>query len=72
MPSPFTPVERRALEHELARGGSACPRCGSELETREVPPSGQVSYVRSRVWLLCGGCGGTAVVDRRRIERACE
>jgi hypothetical protein len=66
----FSAAERRSLEHALAAGASACPRCGSALERREVPPRSDVSYVRNRIWLLCGGCGATAVLDRDRIERA--
>ena len=67
---PFTPAERHALEREVAQGRLECPRCGARLETRDVPPRAEVSYVRDRVWLLCGACGGSAVLDRRRIGRA--
>ena len=69
MPEHFTADERRALERLLAAGQSVCPRCGSALDRREVPPRADISYVRDRIWLLCGGCGATAVLDRERIER---
>ena len=69
MAQPYTPEERHALERSVARGGRACPRCGAALEVRDVPPRPEVAYVRDRVWLLCGGCGGSAVLDRRRIDR---
>jgi hypothetical protein len=70
MPEHFSAAERRELERALAAGRSVCPRCGSALDRREVPPRADVSYVRDRIWLLCGGCGATAVLDRERIERA--
>ena len=70
MALPYTRIERHALEHGVARGRLDCPRCGARLETRDVPHRAEVSYVRDRVWLLCGACGGSAVVDRRRIGRA--
>jgi hypothetical protein len=70
MSLPYTPEERRTLEQRLARGERVCPRCGTALEVRDVPPSRAVSYVRDRVWLVCGGCGASVVLDRRRIERA--
>ena len=70
MGTAFTPEERRALEAALGRGERGCPRCGGALDTQDVPPRREVSYVRHRVWLVCGACGGTAVVDRKRIERA--
>ena len=70
MPEHFTAEERRFLERSLADGRGVCPRCGSLLERREVPPRPDVSYVRDRVWLLCAGCGATGVLERGRIERA--
>jgi hypothetical protein len=70
MPDQFSAAERRALERALEAGRSVCPRCGSELDRREVPPRADVSYVRDRIWLLCGGCGANAVLDRERTRRA--
>ncbi|TVP76114.1 MAG: hypothetical protein EA352_06540 [Gemmatimonadales bacterium] len=43
-----------------------CPRCLVELESNPVPRPTAVSYVRHRLWLLCPGCGRSAVVDRPR------
>jgi ribosomal protein S27AE len=70
MAQPYSPDERHRLEHGIARGERLCPRCGGALDVRDVPPRSEVSYVRDRVWLLCGACGGSVVMDRRRIERA--
>ena len=70
MPAHYSTDERHALERRLAAGRSDCPRCGAPLEQRAVPPRPDVYYVRDRVWLLCGGCGATAVLERGRIERA--
>lgn len=47
-------------------GSIPCPHCGAALKRRDVPPRSDVSYVRERVWLLCGACGRSAVVDRPR------
>lgn len=70
MALPYTPEERHLVERTLARGKRACPRCAGALELRDVPPRTEVAYVRDRVWLLCAACGASAVIDRRRIERA--
>jgi len=42
-----------------------CPECSVPLESRQVPPRTDVSYVRNRVWLVCSNCRRTAVIDRR-------
>jgi ribosomal protein S27AE len=70
MALPYTPDERHALERSVAGGRMDCPRCGGTLDVRDVPPRSEVSYVRDRVWLVCARCGGSAVLDRRRIGRA--
>ncbi|MSR35654.1 MAG: hypothetical protein EXR95_03270 [Gemmatimonadetes bacterium] len=70
MAMPYTPEERHLVERTLARGERACPRCAGALELRDVLPRTEVAYVRDRVWLLCATCGASAVIDRRRIERA--
>ena len=70
MPAHYSANERHVLERRLAAGRSDCPRCGALFEQRTVPPRPDVYYVRDRVWLLCGSCGATAVLDRERIERA--
>jgi len=41
-----------------------CPHCGSPLDRREVQPRPDVAYVRERIWLLCGRCGRSGVIDR--------
>lgn len=69
MALPYTADERRALERTLAGGGRVCPRCGTTLEIRDVPSPAEVAYVRDRLWLVCGGCHASAVIDRRRIGR---
>jgi ribosomal protein S27AE len=70
MALPYTPGERHTLERAAAQGRLECPRCGAHLEMRDVPPRSEVAYVRDRVWLLCGPCGASTVLDRRRIGRA--
>lgn len=68
----FTDQELSLLKErlrEMERGSGEtlpCPGCGSSLELRHVSPRSDVSYVRERVWLLCGSCGRSAVVDRPR------
>ncbi len=72
METHFTDEENRALVRSLATGEEgpvSCPRCGEEMSRSEVPPRDEVAYVRDRIWLVCRGCGRTAVVDRRRVER---
>ena len=55
----------RALRSEEA---PVCPRCGGAMTARDVPPPTAVSYVRDRLWLTCGGCGRSLVLDRRRTR----
>ena len=69
MALPYTADERHALERGAATGRLECPRCGGALDLHDVPHRTEVSYVRDRVWLQCGACGGSAVLDRRRIGR---
>ena len=62
----FTHAEERALAAVVRSDRPAeCPRCAILLDARAVPPRPDVSYVRDRVWLVCPGCGRSAVVDRR-------
>lgn len=66
--SNYTPAEeRRILEALKASGTPPCPRCGGALETTDVPPREDVSYVRHRIWLLCGQCRRSLLVDRRQL-----
>lgn len=71
MTAGFTEEERQALLTRLREGERRppCPRCGRTTGRRDVPPREEVSYVRDRIWLVCGPCGRSAVVDRREIER---
>lgn len=65
----FTEWERRALGAALRSGeGLECPRCGTGLDRREVPPRPDVSYVRHRVWVTCPSCHRSAVLDRKQPE----
>jgi DNA-directed RNA polymerase subunit RPC12/RpoP len=64
---PFSRDERRRLLEEMAGGRPVrCPRCGGALERTDVPPRGDVAYVRDRVWLLCAECSRTVVLDQER------
>lgn len=66
---PFEEEERRALGTALRSGGALeCPRCGTELDRREVLPRPDVSYVRDRVWVTCPSCHRSAVIDRKQPE----
>jgi len=57
----------RAEIAEAVRSGKrpACPRCGSSLDEWPVPPRQDVSYVRDRIWLVCGPCSRSVVLDRQ-------
>jgi len=66
---PFTPDEKARLTAHIRAGGSfECPRCGTALAAREIDPPEGVSYVRRRLWLVCGACDRTTVLDRRTLE----
>lgn len=67
----FTSEEKGVLARLLAAGEESppCPRCGTPLERRNVPPRPEVSYVRHRIWLLCAGCGAEGVLERRSVDR---
>jgi hypothetical protein len=45
-----------------------CPRCGAAMARQDVSEPEGVSYVRDRIWLICGGCKRSVVLDRRRVE----
>lgn len=62
-------LEDRIRESDRGRdsdGVLACPHCEAPLEQRSVSPRSDVSYVRERLWLICGACGRSAVLDRSR------
>ena len=64
-PDSFTKEERFAIAGAVGRGEPpACPRCRSPLDEWPVPPRPDVSYVRDRIWLVCGPCSRSVVLDR--------
>ena len=64
-PDAYTPAERQILAESLRLGAPVkCPRCGSPLDEWPVPPRQDVSYVRDRIWLVCGPCSRSVVLDR--------
>jgi hypothetical protein len=65
-PERFTAEEEAELGRAVRVGAPAeCPRCQGRLDEWAIPPRGDVSYVRDRVWLVCPTCRRTAVLDRR-------
>lgn len=56
--------ERRVLEQLRRHEDPACPRCASALIRRRVPPREGVAYVRDRLWLVCGSCRRSMVLER--------
>jgi hypothetical protein len=66
----YTAEERlRLVEAWQAGIALPCPRCGAALETRPVPRPEAVSYVRTRSWLTCPGCGRGLVADDPKGDR---
>jgi len=64
-PDAYTFAERQAVADALRTGAPvACPRCGGPLDEWPVPPRGDVSYVRDRVWLVCVPCSRSVILDR--------
>ncbi len=60
----FEPPERAHIQAALAAGEiPTCPSCSGRLDRTEIPPRGDVSYVRRRVWLMCGSCDKSLVLD---------
>ncbi|MDX1566575.1 MAG: hypothetical protein R3223_02170 [Longimicrobiales bacterium] len=66
MTEPFSDREMEALKRaaRCSTGSIDCPHCGAPLDQREVPPRPDVSYVRERIWLLCGNCDRSAIIDQ--------
>jgi hypothetical protein len=62
--------EERERITRMALGVDApsCPRCGGTMDRRAVPPRTDVSYVRDRIWLVCGDCSRSLVIDRGRAK----
>jgi len=64
----YTREEEALVTMALASGEvPECPRCEVRMERRAVTPQEGVAYVRERVWLSCGACGRSVLVDRRRL-----
>ncbi len=60
----YTEEERTRLVQALRQDAELrCPVCGAPVSSRPVAPPPEVSYVRKRVWLVCGSCGRGAAVD---------
>lgn len=60
----FDAAHRRQLE-QLLRDGLPlhCPFCDRPLSVQLVERSGEIAYVRRRVWVLCPGCRRSAGLD---------
>lgn len=64
-PDAYAKEERHEIAEAVRLGEHAmCPRCGAALDEWPVPPRRDVSYVRDRVWLVCGPCFRSVVLDR--------
>lgn len=64
-PQAFSSEEQKTIAASVRAGvRAACPRCTSPLDEWAVPPRDDVSYVRDRVWLVCGKCSRSVVLDR--------
>jgi hypothetical protein len=60
----FDATVRRQLELLLRDGlPLSCPFCDLPLSVQPVERSGEVAYVRRRVWVLCAGCRRSAGLD---------
>lgn len=65
----YTRSELAGLRADMDAGREpGCPRCGAGFDERAIPPSREVPYVRRRAWLLCRGCGRSAVLDVPRAR----
>ena len=62
--------ERRILLLQLARGtpNPTCPRCGASCAVIRTGPRDDVSYVRDRVVVRCGGCRRSVAVEAGELE----
>ena len=62
----YSREQEAGLANRLARGESLrCPTCGGAFDERSVEPRADVSYVRSRLWVVCPRCRREAVLERR-------
>lgn len=63
----FTSAEVVGLEAAQGAGRPLlCPRCATPLDARPVHPPETVSYVRSRLVVVCPGCRGHGALDLPR------
>jgi len=64
----YTQADEHEIEHAF-RAGTAltCPRCGTPLDVRPVPPRADVSYVRDRLLVVCSSCHAAHVLDKKAI-----
>ena len=70
-PDGFTSAEEREIGDGVrAKREVRCPRCRTPLDEWAVGPRADVSYVRSRVWLVCPSCRRSVVVDRPQTDRS--
>ncbi len=65
MTEQLEPDEVERIRAALISGSDAvCTRCEGRLDRTDVSPRSDVPYVRDRIWLICGNCGATLVMDR--------
>ena len=64
-PGRYTLADGQEIEGAFRAGDAlTCPRCGTALDVRPVPPRADVSYVRDRLLVVCSSCHGIHVLDR--------
>ena len=69
MSQDFEPAERAQIEAALAAGQAlTCPSCCAPLDRTVIPPRTDVSYVRRRIWLTCGSCDKSLVLDQPKAK----
>jgi hypothetical protein len=65
----FERAERTQIEAALEAGETlTCPSCHAPLDRTMIPPRTDVSYVRRRVWLTCGSCNKSLVLDQPKAK----
>ena len=63
-PEPLSREEERMLLETLEAGETLrCPRSGIRLTCQEIEPRADISYVRHRIVIVCGGCGVHGALD---------
>ena len=57
--------QRAQILAALAAGAPpTCPCCSARLDRTAIRPRADVSYVRRRVWLTCGSCDKSLMLDQ--------